>query len=118
VNELLIYHTDDNEVNVRLDGDTVWLSQEQMATLFERDRSVINRHLRNIFKEGELEQVATCAFFANVQTEGERTITRQIEHYNNTLTALALLVAESNADNKDLMIRLIINLLASRDSNS
>lgn len=82
MNELLIYTADDKRVNVRLEGDTVWLSQEQMATLFERDRSVVNRHLRNVFKEGELERQATCAFFAQVQTEGDRVVTRQVEHYN------------------------------------
>lgn len=82
MSELLIYSTDDKDVNVRLEGDTVWLTQEQMATLFERDRSVINRHLRNVYKEGELEREATRAFFAQVQTEGERSVTRQVEHYN------------------------------------
>ena len=82
MSELLIYTTQDQDVAVRLEGETVWLTQEQMAHLFERERSVITKHLRNVFKEGELEREATCAFFAQVQSEGGRTVTRRVEHYN------------------------------------
>ena len=55
-NEILIYQTDSNSIEVQLDGagDTVWLSQSQLVALFERDQSVISRHVRNVFKEGEL----------------------------------------------------------------
>ncbi|OIO57142.1 MAG: hypothetical protein COX57_12545 [Alphaproteobacteria bacterium CG_4_10_14_0_2_um_filter_63_37] len=82
MSELVFFETTDNTIEVRIEQETVWLSQDQMARLFERDRSVINRHLRNVFKEEELVREATCAFFAQVQNEGGRTITRQIEHYN------------------------------------
>jgi len=82
--EIIIY--DDPEmavpVQVTLEGETVWLTQEQMAELFDRERSVITRHLRNIYKEEELEPEATRAKFAQVQTEGSRTVRRVIEHYN------------------------------------
>ncbi len=82
--EIIIY--DDPEmavpVQVTLEGETVWLTQEQMAELFDRERSVITRHLRNIYKEEELEPEATRAKFAQVQTEGLRTVRRVIEHYN------------------------------------
>lgn len=56
-NEIILYQTDDltERIEVRLDEDTVWLNQEQLSTLFQRDQSVISRHIRNIFKEGELE---------------------------------------------------------------
>src|SRR2546421_13044296 len=70
------------EVDVRVDPDTVWLSLDQIADLFERDKSGISRHLRNIYRSGELEQAATVANFATVQTEGDRSVTRDIEHYN------------------------------------
>ena len=57
-NEILIHKTDNQQIEVRLDGakDTVWLSQAQLVDLFERDQSVISRHVRNVFKDGELEQ--------------------------------------------------------------
>jgi prophage maintenance system killer protein len=82
--EVLLYEASDGEVrvDVRLDHETVWLTQEQMGQLFGRERSVITKHVRSVFREGELEPEATCAKFAQVQTEGERTVTREIDHYN------------------------------------
>lgn len=71
-----------NKVEVRLIQDTVWLSLNQMADLFERDKSVISRHLFNIFKTEELDRASTVAFFATVQKEGGRTIERNIEYFN------------------------------------
>ncbi|WP_045223106.1 virulence protein RhuM/Fic/DOC family protein [Desulfonatronum thioautotrophicum] len=84
MNEIIIYDDPDitKPVQVTLEGETVWLTQEQMAMLFGRERSVIAKHLRNIFKEGELIQEATCAKFAQVQTEGRRRVQRDIDHYN------------------------------------
>jgi hypothetical protein len=69
-------------VNVRLERETVWLSLNQMAELFERDNSVISRHLRNVFRDGELERKATVAKYATVQTEGTRTVIREVEYFN------------------------------------
>lgn len=82
--EVVVYEAPDGEVrvDVRLEQETVWLSQAQMAGLFERERSVITKHLRNVYREGELESAATCAKFAQVQTEGSRTVTREVEYYN------------------------------------
>jgi len=60
----------------------VWLTQEQMVTLFDRDKSVISRHIKNIFKENELDQISTVANFATVQKEGNREVIRNIEYYN------------------------------------
>ncbi|WP_084319550.1 RhuM family protein [Deferrisoma camini] len=69
-------------VDVRLEQDTLWLNLNQIAELFGRDKSVISRHLRNVFREGELDRESTVAKFATVQQEGGRTVTRQIEHFN------------------------------------
>ena len=63
-------------VDVRLDQETVWLTQRQMSELFGRDRSVVTRHIRNIFREEELDPEATCAKFAQVQFEGARAVSR------------------------------------------
>ena len=82
--KVVVYETPDGEmrVDVRLDRETVWLTQRQMAELFGRDRSVVTKHIRNIFKEGELEPEATCAKFAQVQSEGKRAVSRKVEHFN------------------------------------
>lgn len=82
--EVLVYVAPDGEihVDVRLARETVWLTQEQMADLFGRERSVVTKHIRNAFREGELDPGATCAKFAQVRSEGERTVSRDVDHYN------------------------------------
>lgn len=69
--EVIIYRSADGlaELSVQLEGDTVWLSLSQMAELFDRDKSTISRHIKNIFEEGELEKSSTVAKFATVQSE-------------------------------------------------
>ena len=62
--------------------ETVWLSLDQMAELFQRDKSTISRHIKNVFEEGELIRESTVAKFATVQNEGERLVERNIEYYN------------------------------------
>ncbi len=81
---MIMYTTEDGltKIEVTFDEDTVWLSLEQMAELFQRDKSTISRHIKNIFSEGELRQEATVAKFATVQTEGSRQVSRDIEYYN------------------------------------
>lgn len=81
---MIMYTTEDGltRIEVTFDEDTVWLSLEQMAELFQRDKSTISRHIKNIFSEGELRQEATVAKFATVQTEGSRQVSRDIEYYN------------------------------------
>ena len=69
-------------MEVAPDKETVWLKVEEMAKLFDRDRSVIQRHIKNIFKENELEESSTCAKFAQVQNEGDRFIERTFNYYN------------------------------------
>lgn len=74
-----IYQSENGAVEVRLDDETVWLRQEQMALLFGRERSVVSKHLRNVFAEGELERHSVCANFAHTAADGK---TYQVEHYN------------------------------------
>src|SRR5680860_1884393 len=82
--QLTFYQTPDGTValDVRLERETIWLSRNQIALLCDRDKSVISRHLRNVFKEGELQREATVAKNATVQTEGDRTVTRNVEFFN------------------------------------
>ena len=72
--EMLIYQTEDGltKIDVNMQSETVWLSLDQMADLFQRDKSTISRHIKNIFDEGELDRNSTVAKFATVQTEGDR----------------------------------------------
>lgn len=83
-NEIVIYQSEDGKtvLDVRLEDDTVWLSQQQMSELFQTDRTVIGRHIRNIYKDGELEEISTCAKNAQVRMEGNRMVTRSIPYYN------------------------------------
>ena len=73
--KIVIYRTSDGQtsVSVRMDGDTVWLSQAQMAELFQKDRTVIGRHISNIYREHELERETTCANFAHMGKEADQT---------------------------------------------
>lgn len=82
--KIVIYQTEDGntQIDVRLENETVWLSLDLMAMLFERDKSVVSRHIRNIYKEGELERASTVAKNATVQNESGRRVVRQIEYYN------------------------------------
>jgi len=82
--EFLLYQAEDGRtrVEVRFDGETAWLSLGQMVELFQRDKSVISRHVKNVFDEGELSPEATVAKSATVQREGEREVTREVEYYN------------------------------------
>ena len=72
---IVLYMTDDGntQLEVKLEKDTVWLTQNQMAELFGRDRTVITRHIRNMFKEGELDENITCAKFAHMVTDQDQT---------------------------------------------
>ena len=82
-NEIILYQPDEAvKLEVRLSEETVWLTINQMALLFDRDKSVISRHIAAIFKEGELNKVATVAKNATVQIESGRSVIRQLEYYN------------------------------------
>ncbi|MGB4959528.1 MAG: virulence RhuM family protein [Saprospiraceae bacterium] len=83
-NEILLYTTPDGKVKVEiyLQNETIWLTQQKIAELFGVDRTVVTKHLSNIYSEGELVKDATSAKIAQVQTEGHREVTRQIDFYN------------------------------------
>ena len=80
-NSIEIFQSDDGqlELKVALDTDTVWLAQDQLCELFGRERSVITKHINNVFKEGELERDSVCAKFARTAEDGK---TYQTQHYN------------------------------------
>ena len=82
--EIIIYQTADGEtrLDVRMENDSVWLTQAQIAHLFGVDRTVIVRHVNNIYKSSELERDVTCAKIAHVQHEGQRQVRRMIPFYN------------------------------------
>ena len=81
---LLLYQTEDGQtkIEVTLANDTVWLTADQMAELFQRNKSTISRHIKNVFESGELKPDSTVAFFATVQNEGTRKVERNIAYYN------------------------------------
>lgn len=83
-NKIIIYQTKDGQtqIDVRLENDTVWLTQAQMAELFQTDRTSIVRHINNIYKVDELERSSTCVKIAQVQTEGRRQVRRIIPYFN------------------------------------
>ena len=82
--EIIIYRSEDGltQINVKLEDETVWLTQQQMAELFQTSRTNVVEHIGNIYSEGELEQNATCREFRQVRREGNREVVRQILHYN------------------------------------
>ncbi|MFA7670522.1 MAG: virulence protein RhuM/Fic/DOC family protein [Burkholderiaceae bacterium] len=80
--QLVIFEGEPGQVEVRLEGETVWLSQAQMAELFDKDVRTVNEHIQNVYQEGELEQEATIRKFRIVRQEGQRQVQRDIAHYN------------------------------------
>ncbi len=82
MSDITIYQAENGAVEVRLEQETVWLSQEQMAALFDVQKAAISKHLKNIFASGELEREATVSKMERVQQEGHRKVTRRIEHFN------------------------------------
>jgi prophage maintenance system killer protein len=83
-NQIEIYQSNDGQaqVEIRLEQETFWLSQKQIALLFDKDIRTINEHIKNIFKEGELDKNPTIRNFQIVRQEGQRQVKRNIEHYN------------------------------------
>ncbi len=82
--QIIIYKTEDGQtkIDVRFDGETVWLTQNALAELFQSSKQNIGQHIKNIFEEGELEPNSTVKNFFTVQKEGSREITRELEYYN------------------------------------
>ena len=82
--DIVIYQTEDGgtKIDVRFEGETVWLTQQQMAELFGSSRTNIVEHIRHIYEEGELDEDSTCRKFRQVRDEGGRQVSREIPHYN------------------------------------
>lgn len=83
-NQIIIYQGENGEthIEVKFTGDTVWLSQQQMAELYQTTRPNIVQHIRNIYEDGELAEKATCKNFLQVRQEGTRQVSREIPFYN------------------------------------
>ncbi|MFV5697826.1 RhuM family protein [Flavobacterium sp. ZT3R17] len=84
MSEIIIYENTDNQIqiDVQFEQETLWLSQKKMAELFDKDSDTIGLHLKNIYSEDELNEIATTEFFSVVQKEGKRNVTRKIKFYN------------------------------------
>lgn len=82
--DIIIYQTEDGltKIDVKIENETVWLSQQQMAELFSTSRTNIIEHINNIYSEEELDKNSTCQNFRQVQKEGNRSVTREIPFYN------------------------------------
>ena len=84
MSELVLYTTKDGitKINVQLENETVWLTQKQLAVLFDKNVMTINEHIKNIYGEGELTESATIRKFLIVQKEGNREVSREVLYYN------------------------------------
>ena len=98
--QFLIYQSEDGRthIQVALDAETLWLSQKQLTALFGKAKGTISEHIKHIFEDGELHPSATVRLFRTVQAEGEREITREVEHYNlDMVLALGFRVCSTTA---------------------
>nr|WP_314867851.1 RhuM family protein [uncultured Prevotella sp.] len=82
--KIIIYQSEDGktQLDVKLEGETMWLTQAQMVELFQTSKQNVSLHINNIYKEGELEKEATVKDYLTVQSEGARTIHRRVKYYN------------------------------------
>jgi hypothetical protein len=82
--EIIIYQNKDNDIslNVRLEDENIWLTQQQMAELFQTSRTNVVEHIKHIYEEGGLEEIPTCRKFRQVQQEGNRNVERELPFYN------------------------------------
>ena len=83
-NDIIIYQSEDGDtrIDVRFTGETVWLSQQQMAELYQSSRTNVVEHIKHIYEEGELDEQSTCRKFRQVRQEGSRQVSRDIPFYN------------------------------------
>ncbi len=114
-----IYFDKNNQIDVTLEDNTVWLSLKQISEIFERDKSVISRHLKNIFETEELERDATVAKKATVEQEGNRSVTRIIEYYNlDVILSVGYRVnSKKGAEFRQWASKLIIKTLLTKQRN-
>jgi hypothetical protein len=133
--EIILYQSPDGKaaLDVRLKGDTLWLTQKQISHLFQTERTVITKHLGNIFRSGELEKDSVCAKFAHTAEDGNKRIAAALFLWfmeknralydkdgkkriaDNALVAITLMIAESDPAEKETMVKLIVNLINSRN---
>ena len=103
-----------NVINVRFDGKDFWLSQQQMAILFDTTRENVVQHIRNIYQEAELQEDRTCKNFLQVQTEGNRSVRRNIPNYNlDMIIALGYRVRSQVATRFRQWVRLVMKMVLS-----
>lgn len=115
---IILYTTDDGRaaLDVTLVDETAWLTQKQMAELFDRDRKTITRHISNIFTEGELVKESVCSYFEHTAGDGllyKHDGTKKIA--DNALAAITLMIAEFKPQEKDLIVRVVVNLINKRN---
>lgn len=129
--EIEFYKTDQNELSleVRVDEETIWLTQKQMSQLFQKDVRTVNEHIKNVFKEGELEEDSVIRKFRITASDGNKRIAAalfimylaknnflysssgQKRIADNALVALCLMIAESNPKEKETMTKVVVNLI-------
>ncbi len=116
--QILLYQTPDGEarIEVRLQGETVWLSLEQMAELFQRNKSTISRHIKNVFEQGELEKTMVVAKFATTTQHGEEVSDGVKENMDVALNVAVNNVAELSKRQKD-MLKIIGDRTSSSEEN-
>ena len=109
--EIVLFKSTDGEVSlpVSTDGDTVWLSQAQMAELFGKDQSVISRHIKNALSDGEIDISANYAKFAYPAENASKI--KEIDVYDLDLVALTVMIAESRPEEKEMMVNLVMTFL-------
>ena len=121
-NELVLFKSKDGAVTlpVPVESETVWLTQAQMAELFEKDRTVIGRHIRNAITEGEIDRQTMCAkrVVNSLDTEQVLDVVKVyssaldlLDGYDHTLVALTVMIAESKPQEKELMVNLVMTFL-------
>ena len=79
---IIVYNNGEIELKISVENETIWLTQKQISELFEKDVRTINEHIKNIYKDEELYEDSTVRKFRIVQKEGNRTVTREVKHYN------------------------------------
>ena len=82
LSNLVVYNDGELELKVSVDSETIWLTQKQIAEVFGGTKQNISLHINNIYKEKELDKISTVKYYLTVQKEGNREVTRNIEHYN------------------------------------
>ncbi len=99
---IIIYQNQEGniKIDVRLEEDTVWLTQAQRCDLFQKSKSTDSDHIKNVFEEGELDAVATVREFRTVQMEGSRTVEWELEYYN-----LDLIISKKPAERVQQVVR-------------